>query len=184
MKAMENKWFIGEEHCLHSTLSDSLIRLDHHSFKALFLIVFVVSLILIFFMLACKRYKERHGNVIEAPTNPPSEGSEVQADAQDGEICNVNVAGEDVNEEGNVGGRDEADKNEHYIVEVNEDGNGGGGGGDEDVAEDNIEEVEPAQVQLQDPHSPPGLIRRRGKKIISRTNSLLLKVPPSRMNSA
>ncbi|CAE6095817.1 unnamed protein product [Arabidopsis arenosa] len=163
MTAMQNKWFSREKDCLHSTISNSLIQLDHNSFKALFLIVFVVSLFLILFMLAHRRYKETQGNVIiEAPTDPPSDGPEGQADGRDSENHNVNVAGEEVNEEGNVGGRDEADNNEHYIVEVNEEGNGGG----EDVAddnEDNIVEVKPALVQLQDPQSPPGLIRRRGR---------------------
>ncbi|XP_006399619.2 glutamate receptor 2.5 isoform X3 [Eutrema salsugineum] len=90
MKAMENKWFVGEKHCLDSTTSDSPIQLDHHSFQALFLIVFVFSVLLLLLMLACKKHRERQGDKIESG-------------AQDG-----------VNEEDNVGDGDEAE----HIVDV------------------------------------------------------------------
>ncbi|CAA0401956.1 unnamed protein product [Arabidopsis thaliana] len=92
MKAIENKWFLGEKHCLDSTTSDSPIQLDHHSFEALFLIVFVVSVILLLLMLASRGYQERQHN---ASPNLPND--------------QANAAQEEVNEEGNVG---------DHIVEV------------------------------------------------------------------
>ncbi|ESQ41073.1 hypothetical protein EUTSA_v10016027mg, partial [Eutrema salsugineum] len=61
MKAMENYWLLGEKECQASTTSDSPLQLDHHSFHALFLIVFVVSMLLLLLMLASKGYKERQG---------------------------------------------------------------------------------------------------------------------------
>ncbi|CAH2073091.1 unnamed protein product [Thlaspi arvense] len=96
MRAMEKKWFFGEKQCLDSTTSDSPIQLDHHSFQALFLIVFVVSILLLLLMLACKRCKER----------------------QSDDINSKSVAQDGVSEEGNVGYGDEADYNEHHIVDV------------------------------------------------------------------
>ncbi|KAJ0230652.1 Glutamate receptor 2.5 [Hirschfeldia incana] len=95
MKAMENKWFYGERHCLDSTTTDTPIQLDHHSFRALFLMVFVVSVILLLLMWVSKRYKDR-----------PVEETE-------------SVAQEEVNEEGNVVlDGDEADDNEYHVVDV------------------------------------------------------------------
>ncbi|XP_019083761.1 PREDICTED: glutamate receptor 2.5-like [Camelina sativa] len=92
MRAIENKWFLGEKHCLDSTTSDTPIQLDHHSFEALFLIVFVVSIILLLLMLASRRYQERQGKV--SPNKPNDQ---------------ANAAQEEVHEEGNVG---------DHIVEV------------------------------------------------------------------
>ncbi|KAL1202265.1 Glutamate receptor 2.5 [Cardamine amara subsp. amara] len=89
MKAMENKWFFGEKHCLESTTPDSPIQLSHHSFQALFLIVFAVSILLLLLMLASKRFKEKQSHKID-------EGQR-------------NAAQEKASEEGN---------NEHHIVEV------------------------------------------------------------------
>ncbi|KAL0874589.1 hypothetical protein Bca101_024294 [Brassica carinata] len=94
MKAMENKWFFGERHCLDSTTTDTPIQLDHHSFRALFLMVFVVSLILLLLMWVSNRYKERRVEEIES------------------------VAQDEVNEEGNIVDGDEAEDNEHHIVDV------------------------------------------------------------------
>ncbi|CAH8322075.1 unnamed protein product [Eruca vesicaria subsp. sativa] len=94
MKAMENKWFYGERHCLDSTTTDTPIQLDHHSFRALFLMVFVVSVILLLLMWGSKRCKERQAD-------------EVESEAQD-----------EVNEEGHVVDGEEADDNEHHIVDV------------------------------------------------------------------
>ncbi|XP_019097967.1 PREDICTED: glutamate receptor 2.5 isoform X2 [Camelina sativa] len=92
MRAIENKWFLGEKYCLDSTTSDSPIQLDHHSFEALFLIVFVVSIILLLLMLASRRYQERQRKV--SPNLPNDQ---------------ANAAQEEVHEEGNVG---------DHIVEV------------------------------------------------------------------
>ncbi|CAG7891474.1 unnamed protein product [Brassica rapa] len=94
MKLMENKWFYGERHCLDSTTTDTPIQLDHHSFRALFMMVFVVSVILLFLMWGSKRYKERRVEEIEL------------------------VAQDEVNEEGNVVDGDEADDNDHHVVDV------------------------------------------------------------------
>ncbi|EFH49759.1 predicted protein [Arabidopsis lyrata subsp. lyrata] len=71
MKAIENKWLLGEKHCLDSTTSDSPIRLDHHSFEALFTIVFVVSMLLLLAMLVYRRYQEIEGGETNAPPSPP-----------------------------------------------------------------------------------------------------------------
>ncbi|XP_010453158.1 PREDICTED: glutamate receptor 2.5-like isoform X1 [Camelina sativa] len=91
MRAIENKWFLGEKHCLDSTTSDSPIQLDHHSFEALFLIVFVVSIILLLLMLASRRYQERQRKV--SPNLPNDQAN----------------AAQEVHVEGNVG---------DHIVEV------------------------------------------------------------------
>lgn len=92
MKAIENKWFLGEKHCFDSTTSSSPIQLDHHSFQALFLMVFVVSMILLLLMLASRRYQERQRNV--SPKLPCDQDNAVK---------------EEVNEQGNFG---------DHIVEV------------------------------------------------------------------
>ncbi|XP_013620099.1 PREDICTED: glutamate receptor 2.5-like isoform X3 [Brassica oleracea var. oleracea] len=94
MKRLEDKWFYGDRHCLDSTTTDTPIQLDHHSFRALFLMVFVVSVILLLLMWGIKRYKERRVEEIEL------------------------VARDEVNEEGNVVDGDEADDNEHHVVDV------------------------------------------------------------------
>ncbi|KFK25392.1 hypothetical protein AALP_AA8G108400 [Arabis alpina] len=132
MRAIENKWLVGEKRCLDSTTPDSPIPLDHHSFQVLFLIVFVASLILLLLMLASKMYQRRQGN-----------------------DQYYNVAHEEVNEEGNVGDGDEADTNEHHVLEVH-----------------------PLLVQ-------EGSVRhRRRKKLVSKTIELVrTAVPPSRTNS-
>ncbi|XP_024012176.1 glutamate receptor 2.5 [Eutrema salsugineum] len=97
MKAMENYWLLGEKECQASTTSDSPLQLDHHSFHALFLIVFVVSMLLLLLMLASKGYKERQGD-----------NGEVELVAQDG-----------VNDDGNVEyGDEEDDDHDHHIADV------------------------------------------------------------------
>ncbi|VVB14041.1 unnamed protein product [Arabis nemorensis] len=101
MRAIENKWLLGEKSCLHSTMTDSPIQLDHHSFEALFLIVFVASLLLLLLMLASKLYQRRQ-------RNPPSHRLEHHANAPNDQYDN----------EDNVGDGDEAGTNEHHILEV------------------------------------------------------------------
>ncbi|EOA34751.1 hypothetical protein CARUB_v10022322mg [Capsella rubella] len=79
MKAIENKWLLGEKHCLDSTTSDSPIQLDYNSFEALFLIVLVVSMLLFFGMLVSRRYQQRqHGGEINAATSPPRDDGDMR----------------------------------------------------------------------------------------------------------
>ncbi|KAG7608847.1 Solute-binding protein family 3/N-terminal domain of MltF [Arabidopsis suecica] len=75
MKAIENKWLLGEKHCLDSTTSDSPIRLDHHSFEALFTIVFVVSMLLLLAMLVCRRYRQESKSGEINANNSPTDGN-------------------------------------------------------------------------------------------------------------
>ncbi|KFK40629.1 hypothetical protein AALP_AA2G021300 [Arabis alpina] len=126
MKAIENKWLLGENNCLDSTTSDSTIQLDHHSFKALFLIVFGFSLLLLLFMLARKRYlearqREIQGGETRAQPDPPSDGRDGQpaleaAASNEAQLHEPTALNEGlstpnapVNEEGNVRDRDEVD---------------------------------------------------------------------------
>lgn len=152
LRAIENKWLLGEKQCLESTTPDSPIQLDHHSFQVLFLIVFVASLLLLLLMFASKRYQRRQ-------RNPPSDGLESQANAPNDQYHNV------AQEEDNVGDGDEADTNEHHILEV-----------------------KPLLVQLQNQpltESSEGAVRpRRQKKLASKTIEPLRTVAqPSRTKS-
>ncbi|KAL1202266.1 Glutamate receptor 2.6 [Cardamine amara subsp. amara] len=73
MTAMENKWSVGDRHCPESTTPDSPIRLNHHSFKALFSIVFGASLLLLLAKLVYgKIFPERQGDQIDAAAVPPT----------------------------------------------------------------------------------------------------------------
>ncbi|CAN8256658.1 unnamed protein product [Cochlearia groenlandica] len=147
MRAIENKWFIGETHCIDSTTSDSPIQLDHHSFQALFVIVFVVSILLLLLMLVSRRYQR------DGTGAPPNDG---QANAQDGLDCNVNdVIVAQVEDEG-----------AQHIVEVNEESIVSDG----DDACPNVEVMEPPPpLQLQSQQSTAGLILRH--RHVSRINS-------------
>ncbi|CAN8299229.1 unnamed protein product [Cochlearia groenlandica] len=144
MKAIEKKWFVGEKQCLDSTTSSSPIQLDHHSFEALFSIVFVISLLLFLIMLLCKRFRERPQRNEEeeeeaSSQDPPNDGPDGQANnAQEGQNSNVVV-----NQEGNVGGGDEGNSNEHH----------------------HIVQLQPPPVQLQNQQPvQAGLTHRRSSK--------------------
>ncbi|CAL9229927.1 unnamed protein product [Arabidopsis halleri] len=80
MKAIENKWLLGDKHCLDSTTSDSPIRLDHHSFEALFTIVFVVSMLLLLAMLVYRRYRKTKPSEINANNPPRDDNMRASAD--------------------------------------------------------------------------------------------------------
>lgn len=209
MRAIENKWSVGEKYYLERNTSDTPIQLDHHSFQALFMIVFGISLLLLFLMLSCRRYQEREGNITGGP-NHPGDGPGGQANTGANQNRDVNEGGEQANAVVNVGGgNDELGDSEHHIVEVTEGGNVGVGdesdhtveGSEEDNVgdgdeSDHIVEVneesnagkvnEVPTVQLQRQKSQPGLVHRRTKKLISKTMSMPLRraAPPSRMHLA
>ncbi|KAG7554891.1 Solute-binding protein family 3/N-terminal domain of MltF [Arabidopsis suecica] len=127
MKAIEKKWLLGEKYCLDSTTSDSPIRLDHHSFEALFTIVFVVSMLLLLAMLVSRRYRKRKRGEINAPPSPSrddnmraptSPPNDDQVHEPPGPALNEADAPDAqdqlLNDEVNVGDRNEVD----IIVEV------------------------------------------------------------------
>ncbi|KAF8109120.1 hypothetical protein N665_0102s0029 [Sinapis alba] len=208
MRAIENKWFVGEKHCLDPKTSDSPIQLDRSSFQALFMIVFGISLLLLFIMLSRRRYLERGRNTPGDAHDPPSDGPGGQANTGANQNRDVSESGEEANQGG--GGDDEADDNKHHIVEVSEGGNAGVGDESDHIVEgsedDNVgdgdesDHIEELSVGDKDDEannigkvnqlptvqqSQPGLVHRRSKKlIISKTMPLRKTVPPSRMHLA
>ncbi|XP_056846512.1 glutamate receptor 2.5-like isoform X2 [Raphanus sativus] len=189
MRAIENKWFVEEKNCPdRNTTDDTPIQLDHHSFQALFMIVFASSLLLLFIMLSCRRYQEGRGNMNGDPPNPPGDGpddhlllfllilasrryqqrrgniigaqSNPPGDGPDGQ----DNARANQNREVNEGGAAEPADNEHRIVEVREGVNIGDGDGDGDHESHRIGKV---NVQLQRQQSQ---VRRRCNKLFSEKN--------------
>ncbi|KAH0875971.1 hypothetical protein HID58_073333 [Brassica napus] len=204
MRAIENKWFPGEKYCLDRNTTDTPIQLDHHSFQALFMIVFGTSLVLLLIMLSCRRYREGRGDMNGDPPNNPEDdhllllllmlasriyqqrrGNIIVAkpnppgngpDGQDNARPNQN---RDVNEGGQganeTGGAAEPADTEHRIVEVHE----GVNFGDGDHEANRIGKV---NLELQRQQSQ---VRRRCNKLFSEKNMPLgMAAPPPRMHLA
>ncbi|KAL0801939.1 hypothetical protein Bca101_057115 [Brassica carinata] len=199
MRDIETKWFVGEQHCVDRTTSDSPIQLDLRSFQALFMIVFGISLILLSIMLSSRRYLENNNG----GQNHPGDGPEGQANTGANQNRDVNEGGEIANIElVNIrGGNDEADDIENQIVEVyegcnvrdgdesdhgvevNEEGNVGDGDHEANHI-GKVNEVPVVQLQSQQ-QSQTGLVHRgNNKKLSSKTIPLRRAVPPLRMHLA
>ena len=203
MRAIENKWFPGEKYCLDRNTTDTPIQLDHHSFQALFMIVFGTSLVLLFIMLSCRRYLEGRGDMNGDPSNNPDDdhlllfllmlasrryqqrrGNIIGAqpnhpgngpDGKDNARANQN---RDVNEGGpganETGRAAEPADNDHCIVEVNV--------GDGHHEANRIGKV---NLELQRQQSQACLVRRRSNKLFSEKNMPLgMAAPPPRMHLA
>ncbi|KAG2254394.1 hypothetical protein Bca52824_084530 [Brassica carinata] len=74
MRDIETKWFVGEQHCVDRTTSDSPIQLDLRSLRALFMIVFGISNLLS--IMLSRRYQRTitiprgRGDMSDPPNNP------------------------------------------------------------------------------------------------------------------
>ncbi|XP_018508572.2 glutamate receptor 2.5 [Brassica rapa] len=210
MRAIENKWFPGEKYCLDRNTTDTPIQLDHHSFQALFMIVFGTSLVLLFIMLSCRRYLEGRGNMNGDPPNPPGDGPDdhlrlllLMLASRIYQQRRGNIIGARPNPPGNgPDSQDNARANQNRDVTEGGQGANETGGAAEPADNDHcIVEVNEGvnvgdghheanrigkvNLELQRQQSQACLVRRRSNKLFSEKNMPLgMAPPPARMHLA
>ncbi|CAH8386255.1 unnamed protein product [Eruca vesicaria subsp. sativa] len=212
MRAIESKWFVEEKYCQDRNTTDTPIQLNRDSFQALFMIVFGISLLLLFIMLSCRRYREGRGNMNGAPHDNPGDGPDDHMllfllmlafrryqqrrgniivaqpnppdDGPDGQDNARDTQNRDFNEGGEEASEEGNDETDDIEHHILEVREGGSVRDGDHETNDIGKVSEVPMVQLQRQKSQSGLVHRRSKKLSSKTMPLRKGLPPLRMHLA